>query len=174
MSNGTAPFWNFSLAFYALPNVPPSLLPLQDEFGADVNLVLYGLFRATQMTALTRQDFAALDGAVHGWRQDVIEPARALRRMIKSKQSNNGDIDALYAQAKKLELEAERLHQFRLDADGATIAPGNASPTLQDAAADNLRAYAALLGENFPQQTIEFLVASLTDLNRRTSGATAS
>ena len=61
---GATPFWRFSLAFYGQPGVPALLLPLQDRSGADVNLVLFGLWRAAQRHALSPQEFAALDETV--------------------------------------------------------------------------------------------------------------
>ncbi len=40
------PFWTFSLEFYGLPDVAPACLRCQDEAGADVNLILFVLWRA--------------------------------------------------------------------------------------------------------------------------------
>jgi uncharacterized protein (TIGR02444 family) len=41
MSPPDDPFWRFSLDLYGRPGVAPACLALQDEAGADVNLVLY-------------------------------------------------------------------------------------------------------------------------------------
>jgi len=41
-----SPFWRFSLRFYSRPGVAAACLALQDEAGADVNLMLFLLFLA--------------------------------------------------------------------------------------------------------------------------------
>ena len=39
-------FWDFSLNIYGVPGVAPACLRCQDEAGADVNLILFLLWRA--------------------------------------------------------------------------------------------------------------------------------
>ncbi len=41
MSDAAAELWRFSLAIYAKPDVPPACLVLQDQFGRDVNVMIY-------------------------------------------------------------------------------------------------------------------------------------
>src|SRR5208282_5489661 len=74
-----SPFWRFSLRFYALPGVAPACLVLQDEAKADVNLMLYLFFLATQKRALTRDEIASLDKMISSWRVEVVQPLRELR-----------------------------------------------------------------------------------------------
>jgi uncharacterized protein (TIGR02444 family) len=143
-SNDSA-FWRFSLRFYALPEVAPACLALQDEAGVDVNLLLFLLFLADAGREVTREDVARLDAAIAPWRTDVVEPLRALRRRLKT---GVGDIppaasEGLRNMVKKVELEAERLEQGRLE--NAASAVGK--PAARDAAARaNLAAYEAYLG----------------------------
>jgi len=138
-------FWRFSLRFYALPDVAPACLALQDEANVDVNLMLFLLFLAENGRAITRDDVARLDAGIAPWRREVVEPLRALRRRLKS---GVGEIPAATSEGlrnmvKKIELEAERLEQGRLE---------NAAPTLgkpaprNEAARANLAAYEAYLG----------------------------
>jgi uncharacterized protein (TIGR02444 family) len=138
-------FWRFSLRFYALPEVAPACLALQDEAGADVNLLLFLLFVAEQGRAVTKDDVARLDRAVAPWRSDVVEPLRAVRRRLKTGIGDTppGKSEGLRNMVKKVELEAERLEQARLESELAAI--GEAAPR-EVAAKANLLAYSAHLG----------------------------
>jgi uncharacterized protein (TIGR02444 family) len=138
-------FWRFSLNFYGLPHVASACLALQDEAGVDVNLLLFLLFLADQGRAVTQDDVARLDRAVAPWRSDVVEPLRALRRRLKA---GIGDTpppssEGLRNMVKKVELEAERLEQARLESE--LSATGQPAPR-DEAAKVNLLAYSAHLG----------------------------
>jgi uncharacterized protein (TIGR02444 family) len=138
-------FWRFSLRFYALPDVAPACLRLQDEANVDVNLMLFLLFLAEGGRAITRDDVARLDASIAPWRSEVVEPLRALRRRLKS---DIGDVptstsEGLRNMVKKIELEAERLEQGRLEKAAPTLGkPASRS----EAARLNLTAYEAYLG----------------------------
>lgn len=159
------PFWRFSLRFYALPGVAPACLVLQDEAKADVNLMLYLFFLATQKRALDRNEIASLDQAISPWREQVIKPLRALRRHLKGGISRiDGKIgEAFRDKLKVLELDAERVvHDtlvrswpplnFRADA---------ASP--QDAAQASLDAYGKFLG-HLPGEPVQILLGAFASL----------
>lgn len=160
---GATPFWRFSLALYGWPGVPALLLPLQDQHDADVNLVLFGLWRATQQRALSQQEFAAIDEAIADWRTDVVQPARGLRRAIKARQDDSAAMAMLYEQAKRLELQGEHIQQDRMFAVGDTVARGTGVAGVQDAALMVLTAYADFLGETFPEETRLRLTEALAE-----------
>jgi uncharacterized protein (TIGR02444 family) len=138
-------FWRFSLRFYALPDVAPACLALQDEANVDVNLMLFLLFLADNGRAVTRDDIARLDASIAPWRTEVVEPLRAIRRRLKS---GIGEIptatsEGLRNMVKKIELEAERLEQGRLEKTASSLGkPG----VRNEAASANLAAYEAHLG----------------------------
>jgi len=113
MADAAADFWRFSLAIYGKPGVAPACLLLQDEHGRDVNLALYCCWLgASGRGRIDPDSLAAADRAVSGWRHDVVENFRAARRGIKA--ASWSDSDAIYAKAKAVELEAERLLQRQL------------------------------------------------------------
>jgi uncharacterized protein (TIGR02444 family) len=113
MSDAAAAFWRFSLAIYARPDVPPTCLVLQDQHGRDVNVMLFCCWLgASGRGLLDRTALDAADRAVAGWRQEVVAHFRAARRGIKA--AARPDSDGLYAKAKAVELEAERLLQRQL------------------------------------------------------------
>jgi uncharacterized protein (TIGR02444 family) len=113
MSDAAAAFWRFSLAIYARPGVAPACLVLQDQHGRDVNLMLFCCWLgASGRGRLDRAALDVADQAVTGWRHSVVEPFRAARRAIKI--AALPDSDGIYAKAKAVELEAERLLQRQL------------------------------------------------------------
>jgi uncharacterized protein (TIGR02444 family) len=104
------PLWEFSLGIYALDEVAPSCLVLQDQFALDVNLLLYAVWLAHADRRLTVEHFAALDALVADWRCHVIKPLRALRQQLRSylpAASAVNELDVV-GELKSLELRAER------------------------------------------------------------------
>ncbi|MBC7781781.1 MAG: TIGR02444 family protein, partial [Proteobacteria bacterium] len=124
-------FWSFSLRLYARPEVPPACLALQDEGGADVNLVLFLLYLADRGRLLDATEIAGLERATRVWRVQVVEPLRNVRRVLKT------DVDA-FTQArtaafrdevKRIELGAEKLEQSTLEALAPATTAGAPAPS---------------------------------------------
>ena len=76
------PFWDFSLRFYAQPNVAETCLSLQDKHGVDVNVLLYLLWLANAGKAVPQSELVAIDRHVKVWREDIVIPLRRIRRSI--------------------------------------------------------------------------------------------
>ncbi len=79
-----SPFWQFSIKFYAVPNVASACITLQDEAGVDVNLLFFLLWNATYGRTLTKPDVEELDRTIGVWRNMTIIPLREMRRALKS------------------------------------------------------------------------------------------
>ena len=77
MSN---PFWDFSLVHYAIEGVSPACLSLQDDYGLDVNVLLYAAWWGAQGLLLDEAHLAILEAEVAPWREQVVRPLRGLRR----------------------------------------------------------------------------------------------
>jgi uncharacterized protein (TIGR02444 family) len=101
------PFWQYSLRSYQLPGVKPLLLALQDEAGADVNVLLCCCWLGQQGVSLSMSTLADLQQATAGWRAECIVPLRAVRRYLKSQP----DQAAFRQQVQALELAAEKHQQ---------------------------------------------------------------
>ena len=143
MSDAAAAFWRFSLAIYARPGVAPACLVLQDEHGRDVNLMLFCCWLgAGGRGRLDRAGLDAADRSVTGWRREVVESLRAARRAIKA--AALPESDGIYAKAKAVELEAERLLQRQL-ADRAP--PENVGMPTARRLADALANLALYIGD---------------------------
>ncbi len=139
MSDDAEDFWSFALEFYARPGVSAACIELQDRFSRDVNILLYACWIGLSGRGrLASSDFARAEKAVGPWRRAVTEPIRAARRALKD--AGDDGIETLYATAKALELEAERIAARRL----AKLAPApvGAADAAADAAA-NLALYLA-------------------------------
>jgi uncharacterized protein (TIGR02444 family) len=144
-------FWRFSLNFYGLPDVAPACLVLQDEAGADVNLLLYLLFLAWAKREVRPEQVGLLDAAVAAWREKTVKPLRTLRRGLKA---GIGDIAPATSEnfrnmVKRVELEAERLEQLKLEETGAALDLLTVG-TREGAARANIAAYGRFLGRSLP------------------------
>lgn len=105
------PFWDFSACVYARPGVTDACLRMQDEFGLDVNLLLFCLWSAAQGPGrLSSDDLAELDQQISEWQSSTVQPLRAMRRRARDEL---GDELAGFFRAAMLraELDAERVEQ---------------------------------------------------------------
>ena len=155
-------FWRFSLRFYARPNIASACLELQDNAGADVNILLFLLFMAEQKRLLSADEVTRLDSAVAQWRETVIRPLRALRRALKPGiEFVPGPIsEGFRAQIKRLELESEQIEQHRLE-EFAGPGIGSAAESRMQAAEVNLSNYTATLS-SVPADAVATLLRSFT------------
>ena len=135
--------WDFSLALYARPGVAEACLALQERHGIDVNLLLFCCWSGDRGHRLAPRELADLVAAVDAWHAEVVRPLRGVRRWLKGRDLGLGEpVEALRAEIKARELDAERIEQRLLEGTLA-IAAGEPSPT---AAAANLRAYLEAIG----------------------------
>jgi uncharacterized protein (TIGR02444 family) len=158
-----SPFWRFSLRFYARSKVSAACLVLQDETGADVNLLLFLLFLAEHQREVNAADILEIDRAVASWRNAVVQPLRALRRVLKT---GIGEIsvtvsETFRGQIKRLELESEHIEQSVLECFSANVV-GAVSPSRLSAAAANIAAYQMYL-KPFPAGAVETILAAFAE-----------
>jgi uncharacterized protein (TIGR02444 family) len=104
------PFWEYSLARYEADGVAPACLLLQDDFGLDINLLLYAGWLAHEGQQLSESHLCELDALIADWRERVVRPLRGLRRQLRDYPA----AAALRQQVKSLELQAERQQQDRM------------------------------------------------------------
>ena len=116
MTETRSEFWDFSLRFYARPGVAATCLELQDQAGADINVVLYLFFLASRCRRLDAAETARLDAAVAVWREQVVRPLRAVRRSLKTMLTQPDDaISRLRDDIKRSELAAEKFQQHTIE-----------------------------------------------------------
>lgn len=115
-------FRDFAFTVYTAPGVEEECLSLQDDYGVDVNILLFCAYAAVVVqVTLSAQDLAEIDQEVAAFRDGVIAPLRTCRRALKLGIARLYPETVLEAQQlreriKELELAAEYLEQDRLTA----------------------------------------------------------
>lgn len=104
------PLWVFSIELYQRKGVAAALLALQDNCGADVNVLLALSWLASQKMLVSSELLEEFERVSADWRHNCLQPLRVLRRYLKLQVSS----DTIYQATKALELEAERWQQDRL------------------------------------------------------------
>lgn len=132
--------WAFSLHHYARQGVSDVCLRLQDEHGANVNIVFWTLWLGFRGQLLDTAHLAQAQRKVHAWDQHYILPLRQLRRRLKVEfGTEDNSIEAVRTQIKQAELLAEKHLQQLLESVSGSREQGatdNASVM-----ANNLRVY---------------------------------
>jgi uncharacterized protein (TIGR02444 family) len=164
-----SPFWRFSLSFYRQPGVAESCLRLQDEAGADVNLLCYLLWHAALERRLTAADVALIEQRIAPWRAQVVVPLRMVRRALKTPPAAMppAAAEAYRGKVKALELEAERLQQEALYDLAQASRFGEPAASPEAAARANLDAYQVIAPRPFPAAAVSALLAAFSTFQRR-------
>ncbi len=121
------------------------MIALQDDYGADVNFVLFCCWCGQEgRQPLDAAFFERADRDLGVWRQEVIDVLRNLRREMKGgvRGISPETSEPLRGEVKRLELDAERVMQTAL----ASLAPSVAGPGGPTYARDALEAYLRHLG----------------------------
>lgn len=137
--------WQFSLAVYRQPQVPPACLMLQDRYGVDVNLLLYAGWRAWRGDALSSGGCASAMRRSEIWRQELVNPLRALRRQAGDLARADPCFGQAYAALKACELRLEQ-HQQAMLADGSAGDAANTNPLQGATIAAALAQFIAAIG----------------------------
>jgi uncharacterized protein (TIGR02444 family) len=158
-----SPFWRFSLQFYRLPGVAEACIKLQEEAGADVNLLLFLLWHGVQLRQLSNAEVARLEQRISAWRDRAVIPLRAIRRALKTPPGlvEAGTAEAFRTRVKAVELEAERLQQEAMYELVRVALLGEAAPSVADAARANVAAYAGICRGAFAQPAVDIVLEAL-------------
>jgi uncharacterized protein (TIGR02444 family) len=158
----TNPFWTFSLGYYRGAGVSEACLDLQDNFGVDVNVVLFLLWQASQRRQFAAVQVKALAEKVGPWQIDVIGPIRRLRRMLKGNAPllDKGSAELFRTKIKAIELESEKLQQEAMYAMAAGLRSETA-PSVEAAARASIAAYESVVGRQFTTAAVDTLIAAL-------------
>lgn len=168
------PFWDFSVALYSDESVATQCLSMQDDWDADVNLLLYGIWLAHHGIAWTIDEITTLQKEFEPWRKTTIMPLRTVRRRLRFQTKRR-----YYNFLKALELRAERHQQDRLWLHWQTSHPSLSTTPASDAlfakqVTENLRLYLQRLEMRprsqsmFPKAEDQLLALTATILQRRT------
>jgi uncharacterized protein (TIGR02444 family) len=162
-SSTSSPFWRFSLQFYRLPGVAEACIELQEEAGADVNLLLFLLWHGALGRALSAAEVELLEQKIAAWRNLTVIPLRSIRRALKSPPGlvEAGAAEVLRTRIKAVELEAERLQQEAMyDLVGVSLL-GETAPSVADAARANVAAYGKICRAAFAEPAVDTVLEAL-------------
>ncbi|HTV90077.1 MAG TPA: TIGR02444 family protein [Stellaceae bacterium] len=161
------PFWRFSLRFYRQAGVAESCIVLQDEYGVDVNVLLFLLWLADGGRQLSDDDVKKLDDAVCGWRTAAVIPMRDIRRRLKAERTliEAVEQETYRTKIKAIELEAERLQQRALYALSQATRLGKEAER-SAAARANVGAYEQAINATFPHGATNVLFGAFDSMTR--------
>lgn len=103
------PFWTFSLHFYQQPGVEQECIAFQDQFGGNVNLLLFCVWLGLEEIDASEKLISEVERLVSAWDQEVVRPLRTIRRSLAK-----GGKGQAYVKTKELELTSERVLQDAL------------------------------------------------------------
>jgi len=102
------PFWDYSLAHYARPEVAQCCLTYQNQYGANVNLMLFCCWLGSSGVRLERQELVEVQVLIKPWDSQAIQPLRMVRRFMSSSPLSS---DVMMSQLQQVELMAEQVIQ---------------------------------------------------------------
>jgi len=156
-------FWTFTLDVYGREGVQPYVIHLQDDCGADVNLLLYAMWTASLgVDPVTSDKASDLAAKVEAWRVTAIEPLRAVRTAMRGGVAHvaEEESEGLRKQILRLEIESERIEQTVIEAEtpeaGGREPASSADP---DLVAANLAAVMALYRKTLSEDNLAALRA---------------
>ncbi len=100
-------YWCYSLTAYAAPEVQALCLRLQNDYGANINLLLFGGFIGHSGQVLEAQDLRRIAERVARFNRRYTQRIRKLRQRVQQLAAGE-----CYQQLKALELKAEQLEQL--------------------------------------------------------------
>lgn len=142
-------FWDFSLEVYQREPIRRLCLDLQDNYGADVNMLLFACWLGhSGRGRVTVSAWRAMILRLSKWRDRVIKPLRNVRRMLQDEQLAP---PGMKQRIEHSELEAEQVEQLILEKEwgrGRRRSESDAACRAQDMI-ENLAAY--LCAEHIPR-----------------------
>jgi len=109
-------FWRFAVRCYRCEGVPEACLALQDQHGADVNVLLFCCWIGATRGEFKYQDLNAVLTFSRRWANQVVRPLRAVRTWMKVTGCPDALVPgdscmALRERIKNVEFEAEQLQE---------------------------------------------------------------
>ena len=140
-------------------------IALQDECGADVNLLLLLLWLGCAGRQLSPTELHGIEERSRVWAQSVVSPLRAVRRALKSRNPliEPEVTEPFRTKIKAVELEAERLQQEALYHVAQNPDLGFLAPSAEAAIKANIALYESLVGRKFASGAIETLLRAIKD-----------
>ena len=145
-------FWVFSVRTYRTPGVPEACLSLQNDYGADVNMLLYCCWVGAAVGPFESELFDRAGEYSTHWAENVVIPLRGARTWMKHTGCDSDPVPTtscmeLREEIKTVEFAAEKMQQEVLESMTSLERRGSDAPDemLRDVAT-NLKLYAEYAG----------------------------
>lgn len=145
-------FWDFSVRTYRSPGVPDACLSLQNDCGADVNMLLFCCWVGAFVGRFDQDLFNRACEFSTQWADEVVAPIRSARTWMKHtgcrlENVPTEDCMALRETIKSVEFESEKLQQEVLESLVIVAGRrGDAATLVEDDVVANLERYAEYAG----------------------------
>jgi len=134
--------WNFATERYAREGVAPLCLRLQDEYGFDVNLLLFCCWYGAHYGAVDSTLMQSLFDYSRDWNNNAVQPVREtrnwLRALIENSQGDEALLGQLREKVKEVELECERHQLEALETQARGVQPAQTSSDAEESSWGNL------------------------------------
>lgn len=112
-----SPLWNYATQLYAQPEVEQTCLTLQDQQGADVDLLLLACWLGDQRLSLNPALLQALLEVSQPWQDKILGPMRKARQAIKQHIMlvPTDQLDQTRESMRNMELNAEHMEILALE-----------------------------------------------------------
>jgi len=152
----TKSFWDFSVRLYAKPGVEQACLALQNQFGLEVNNVLFCLWHGQRRGVFSQSTMLQMVEFSNQWHTNIVCPLRSTRSWMKGRKNlidaTEDNFENLRNAIKKLELQAERLQQDQLQSMVSGVPEYEVADPKQ-AMIDNLQNYLVVVDIQ-PEQSL--------------------
>jgi len=123
-------FWDFSVRTYRTQGVPDACLSLQNDHGADVNMLLYCCWVGVYVGQFDDELFERSSQFSSTWASNVVVPLRSARTWMKHEGCGVKPVAtdacmALRENIKSVEFHSEKLQQEALESLTTIDQPGN-------------------------------------------------
>lgn len=113
-------FWDFSVRTYRTSGVPNVCLSLQDEYGIDVNMLLYCCWLAVRRGEFDSEQWEKTIEYSTAWADKLVKPLRVARTWMKHEGCMIGIVPSdacmeLREKVKSVEFDAEKMQQEVLE-----------------------------------------------------------
>ncbi len=167
-------FWAWSLKHYARDGVEPTLLKLQEDFNANINILLWACWSAENFAQIPDLVIRKSIDQTFALNHNITQRLRGARKFLKNWQSAvpNDDAEQLREKIKDAELCAEKVEQLLLQDLATTHLTELGTGDRHGATAralHNLTAYFAISGvsrrNDFSSSLLQTLIDHIFDPN---------
>ena len=110
-------FWDYSIRGYGNTSVQKASLSLQESHSADVNVLFFIAWTASNNARLEEDALDKVKSAVYKWHNEIVLPLRSIRQALKT-DSKGADTELALVfrdRIKRIELESEHIEQLMLE-----------------------------------------------------------